>query len=232
MWQIILYAIYAILAVIGAILGYQLVKLGWEALRQKLRGKRIAVLGEHAVGKTKLIEFLTTGTFSPEYIETAEPTKEAGRKFQLRDLELKIDDIIDFSGGEEWYPLWEQQFKKADIVFYLFKANEYFSGNKQTQNRVHQDLGQIDIWFRENKNHNPIYFLVGTHCDLIPGYSENASKSNARARFNEELLKYPIAKELKLHVDATRIKLGSTLNPENAEELVYRLFHQIEIIMR
>ncbi len=233
MWQYILYAILAALGIWGVT---KLIKISWEVLRKLLYGKRIVILGAHAVGKTHLIQFLTKETIPLEYELTIDPTREKGRKlkvsdqtFKLSDLDLKIDDIIDFSGGEDWYPLWKEQFDKADIVFYLFKANDYFSGEKSTQNRVHQDLGQIDIWFKENMSHKPVYFLVGTHCDFISGYLEIPLKN--RASFSDKLIQTAAARNLKLHVDAPRILLGSMEDLQNTEELVYRLFYQIEEII-
>ena len=230
MWQYILYAILAALGIWGVT---ELIKISWDVLRKFLYGKRIAILGARAVGKTHLIQFLTKGTIPLEYEVTIDPTREKGRKLdqtiKLADLNLKIDDMIDFSGGEDWYPLWKEQFDKADIVFYLFKANDYFGGDKSTQDRVHQDLGQIDIWFNENKHHKPTYFLVGTHCDFISGYVEIPLKN--RAGFSDKLIQTAAARNLKLHVDAPKIILGSMEDIQNTEELAFRLFYRIEKII-
>ena len=59
-----------------------------------IKGYKLAVLGARRVGKTVLIEFLTKGTLSKEYVKTARPQKTDSRRFKLKNLDLKIKESI------------------------------------------------------------------------------------------------------------------------------------------
>lgn len=177
---------------IGIIAAYSLIKVAWDKLPILLSGKRIAVLGEREVGKTHLIRFLSTGTIPMDYEATLDPKKAKGRKFNLRELNLVLKDMLDMSGAEHAYKVWKQEFDKADIVFYLFRADRFFRGNQRTQTRVEKDLAQIQLWFDEQQAKRPTLFLIGTHCDLMSEYKQ--INPNQRADFNDKLLSMDVAK--------------------------------------
>jgi hypothetical protein len=95
------------------------VALKWDDIVAALRGKRLAVLGARGVGKTHLIEFLTKGLIPTEYTQTVAPTKTASRRFELKDLDLKIKETIDVPGDKSAYAVWKKLHDEAHVVFYL-----------------------------------------------------------------------------------------------------------------
>ena len=114
-----------------------------DAIIKVLKWKRLAVLGDNKVGKTVLINFLTKGVFSKEYVRTMYAKDTEANDFKLEDLELKINESIDVPGDDDYYPDWEGIFKKADIVLYLLRTDKLMEGHKPTEDRVKKDMGKL-----------------------------------------------------------------------------------------
>src|SRR5262249_21203756 len=75
----------------------------WDDIVVALKGKKLAVLGARGVGKTHLITFLSSGSIPAEYKQTIAPQKASSRRFQLKDLDLKMKDTLDVSGDKAAY---------------------------------------------------------------------------------------------------------------------------------
>ena len=175
-----------VVATVGA--GVTVAALNWDKIFIALKGKKLAVLGEKRVGKTSLIKFLTTGSISREY----DPTDYArevttGHRFQLRELDLAIKNLKDLSGGQDKYRSWKSAFNDADIVLYLLRVDKLMAGDKSTEVRVREDMGQIRRWLRdqpspygsERKNwwYIAIAPVIGIGRRLSRRWQRNKSKS-------------------------------------------------------
>jgi GTPase SAR1 family protein len=124
------------------------------------------------VGKTCLVDFLTTGSI-PEpkkYKPDLYVRKVPGRRFQLRELKLNIPPLKQLPGFSEGYSVWKEAVSEADIVLYLLRVDQLMASHKPTENRVQKDIRQIKKWLdkleEEDKRKKYPLFIIGTHCDL------------------------------------------------------------------
>ena len=177
-------------AAVGAIVG---------VIIEALEGKRLAVLGERGVGKTVLINFLTKGTLSKDYIQTLDLEETASNDFKLKELKLRIKESEDVPGHIDFYAQWEDVFQNADIVMYLLRSDKLMEGDKYTEERVKRDIGQIGEWLKENPKKFPL-FIIGTHCDLTTPDLTKLSE-NKRGYYEDKLRRMPVLQEnpKKLH---------------------------------
>ena len=136
-----------VVAAVGA--GVTVAALNWDKIIVALKGKKLAVLGEKRVGKTRLIKFLTTGSIPREYDPTDYARGVTGHRFQLRELDLVIQNLKDVPGDKSKYASWKSAFNDADIVLYLLRVDQLMAGNKRTEVRVREDMGQIKRWLEE-----------------------------------------------------------------------------------
>ena len=165
-------------------------------LDEKVKGKKFAVLGERSTGKTALINFLTKGTFSTENTQTLIAEKTESNRLELKDLELEIEESKDVPGSEDFYGEWESITKKADVVLYLLRVDELMAGNKQTEERVKRDMGQIGKWMKETPKEFPL-FIIGTHCDLTDPDLTKLPK-NKKGYYEDKLRGMSIFREIVL----------------------------------
>ena len=201
--------------------------LAWDKIQIALRGQRLAVLGARGVGKTHLIKFLTTGSIPLEYKQTLAPGKIDAKRLQLRDLDLKVKDMLDVSGDKAAYGDWKEQHDQADIVFYLLRADKLISKDPATESRVRADLTHIGSWLT-GKHPRPKFFIVGTHCDLDNEFANFSDKNfgDYRDRFQ----RLPVISELVAHGGGSqqaKVVLGSMKTVEGTEALVYQIFRQV-----
>lgn len=201
------------------------VKLNWDDLLIKLSGKKVAVIGQRAVGKTHLITFLSTGSIPTEYEQTLEATKSKQRRFQLQGLDLKLKPMIDVSGAKDAYKVWKKCVEESDIVLYLFRADLLYKDDEATQTRVIDDIHQIKQWIK-NKKHSRRFFIIGTHCDLIPEYA--ALNKNTKGDFKDSIAKLDVVKEINQLVPSEEMFLAAMNDQKGTEELIYKVFYQIQ----
>jgi GTPase SAR1 family protein len=189
-WRVIATGLSAVVVVVGT----KLIVDHWEKVQKKLKGKKIAVLGPRASGKTTLIKFLLKGELSKEYVQTAKPEKFRGKKVNLQDLELKIQDTTDVPGDILHHNAWERLYQEADVVFYLTNAHLVHDRVQDYERVVRGDMRHIGEWFGDRKDNPPRFLLVATHCDLIPEYASLADAR--RADFTDAFWKTPVMQEL------------------------------------
>ena len=147
--------------------------LGWNELVFKLKGKRLAILGEREVGKTVLTQFMTTGTVPSDYKETVAPEATSRNHLKLIDLALVVHRSFDVGGGKANYGEWRRGHDEADLVFYLLRADRLGAGRKETLDRVINDLTHIKGWREARQKAGqsvPTLVIIGTHCDLDPAF--------------------------------------------------------------
>ncbi len=206
---IIIYAIVA--GVVGFCGG-----CGIAILKEKIGGKKIVLLGPRTAGKTTLSEYLSTGYIHSKYKQTVQGVTKKGRLIAIKELKLKISKIEDVPGAREYYRQWKDAFEKSDIVLYLFRADEIWERKAETEKRIYSDLEHISKWIKEN-NDGKLYLLVGTHCDLIPGFS---------AEFYDKLIAMPAIKKFRLRMaNSNDIIFGNMVTVESTEILTYYILN-------
>lgn len=192
-------------------------------LRKRFKGKRIAVLGESSVGKTTFINFLTKGeipldkkaTLNAETL-SQEPT------IKLEELNFKLDDITDFPGNKDAYLYWKTNHNNADMVYYLLMADKLMDNNLETINRVKGDIQHICDWRKEltaSGKEVPAIFILGTHCDLDPVFSNSNPEE-----YEQEFRQHPIIKEIHHRTGAEKIFTGSMKDNDLTRQLVSKIF--------
>lgn len=204
------------------------VALNWDKIVIALQGNRLAVLGARGVGKTHLIKFLTTGSIPAEYKQTIRPEKASSRRFQLRDLNLKVKDTRDLSGSDDAYAEWKNLHNEADIVLYLLRVDKVMSGDTQTEARVRKDMKHIGAWLKE-RTQRPHFFIIGTHCDLTDPDLTKLPEDKV-GEYVDRVRRLPIIKEAVLRgggAQNTKVVLGSMKSLPETEALVYRLFMEV-----
>jgi len=202
----------------------------WHKIVITWRGKRLAVLGARGVGKTHILNFLTSGSIPVEYKQTLAPEKYPARRFQLKELDLKFTDTHDVSGADEAYAEWKQLHDKSDIVFYLLRADRLLAGDTNVEARVKNDLLHIGQWLKARESSRPKFFIVGTHCDFdceFAGLTVNTSGD-----YLDKFRKLPIMQHLVLlggGSDKVKVVAGSMKTVQYTEALVYQIFKQVAL---
>lgn len=203
------------------------IALKWDSILVALKGKKVAVLGARGVGKTHLVKFLTTGSIPAEYKQTVAPEKSSARRFQLKELDLKIKDTLDVSGDKAAYGEWKELHDEADMVFYLLRADRLIEGDPDTEARVSDDLRHIGSWL-EGRKARPRFFIIGTHCDFD---TEFLSLSPDKVGdYADKFCKLPIVTELVARAGGSqqaKVVLGSLKSVRDSEALVYQVFMQV-----
>jgi GTPase SAR1 family protein len=85
--------------------------VNWNNVVIYFKGKRIAILGERAVGKTTLATFLSSGSIPEKYEQTLETRTVNARRFQLNELDLKVRQTRDVSGSKDAYSEWKKSIR-------------------------------------------------------------------------------------------------------------------------
>jgi hypothetical protein len=199
----------------------------WDNIVVALKGKRLAVLGERGVGKTHLISFLTSGSIPAEYRQTVAPEKVSARRFQLRDLDLKVKDTLDVSGDKAAYAEWKELHDQADMVFYLLRADALIAGDPVVETRVRDDLRHIGSWL-EARSSRPSFFIIGTHCDLDSEFA--GLSADTIGDYVDKFRRLLVVTELVARAGGAhqaKVVLGSMKTIQDTEALVYQIFMQV-----
>ena len=202
-------------------------------LKSHLKGKTLAVLGEQKVGKTCLLDFLTTGSIPKKYKADHYAREVPGRRFQLRKLKLNIPPLKHLPGFKEQYAIWKEVVTEADIVLYLLRVDQLMAGHKPTEDRVQKDMRQIKKWLDElEKNGIPKkypLFVIGTYCDRTDP-DLTALPADQTGDYVNKIRDMPIFQKIELlggGGSKVRFVFGSLKTPDTTEDLVYQLFYQI-----
>lgn len=213
----------------------------WDQIVIALKGKQLAVLGARGVGKTHLITFLTSGSIPSEYKQTVTPGKASSRRFQLKDLDLKIKDLLDVAGSKDAYGEWNKlvlgqsagpkgsppKAEPADVIFYLLRADRIIAGDAVVEARVRDDLRHIGSWL-EDLPSRPLFFIIGTHCDFDADFAN--LPADKLGDYVDRFRKLPIVAELVAWGGGSQrvqVVLGSMKTLEATEALVYQTFMQV-----
>jgi GTPase SAR1 family protein len=134
--------------------------LNWDEIVCRLRGKKVAILGGQAVGKTTLCDFLSKGSI-PEKYEQTSLDRTCGRYFKLEELNLKIylKSSWDVGGGDKSRPesllqYWKKIVDQSEIVFYLVNVYVLLNPDLPLENfEMHEDyLSRVRRGLRDISN--------------------------------------------------------------------------------
>lgn len=218
--------IFIVLAVVAALVGTT-ITVKWDKIVITLRGKQLAVLGARGVGKTHLVKFLTTGSIPVEYKQTVAPEKTSSNRFFLKDLDLKVKDTLDLSGDKAAYAEWKDLHDKADVVFYLLRADRLIAGDHVVEGRVRDDVRHIGEWL-DARNPRPSFFIIGTHCDFDAEFQ--STSTDKIGDYVDKFRQLPIVSKLIAQAGGTqqaKVVLGSMKTVQDTEALVYQVFMQV-----
>ena len=200
----------------------------WDDILIALKGKRLAVLGARGVGKTHLIKFLSSGSIPAEYKQTVAPEKASSRRFELKELNLKVKDTLDISGAKDAYAEWKKLHDNADVVFYLLRADRLIAGDREVEVRARDDLKHISDWLKARAP-RPDFFIIGTHCDFDLEFAKLSD--NKIGDYVDKFRKLSIMTELVARgggTQQTKVVLGSMKTLQGTEALVYQIFMQVK----
>lgn len=217
-----------IISIIIIIIGGSL--LNWNRILINFTGKRVAILGQRVTGKTHLATFLSKGSVPEKYEATMGSTKTQSRRFQLKDLDLKIKESCDVSGDNsaQNHHEWKTLYNHADVVFYLLRADKLIAGDKKVEDRVRGDFRHIGDW-RNERQIKPIFYIVGTFCDLDPVFSKVSE--NTQGEYLDRFRRLPVIMDLvALGGGGSQVKVvvGSMKTLQLTEQLVYRIFKELQ----
>lgn len=200
----------------------------WDKIVIALRGKRLAVLGERGVGKTTLIQFLTTGTIPEEYEQTTNPEQTDARRFKLKNLSLNIKKSLDVSGDKTEYDKWKLVIEDSDIVLYLLRVDKLMKGDKHTKGRIQEDMNQISRWLEKNKKKFPL-FIIGTHCDRTDPDFTKLPKDEI-GDYVDRVRRMPSFKHIERigrKTNNVSVVLGSLKTIRDTERLIFRFLSEV-----
>ncbi|TFG16459.1 MAG: GTP-binding protein [Promethearchaeota archaeon] len=124
-------------------------------------GYKLCILGEGSVGKTTLVERLTTGKFNPITKMTI------GIDFSMVNVDLEVEpekkvnidlQVWDLGGQDRFRFILPSYIQGADGGLLLYDVN-WFPSEKNLPD-------WIDLWYNNTKPGIPIY-LVGTKLDMV-----------------------------------------------------------------
>jgi hypothetical protein len=196
----------------------------WDEIVIALKGKRFAILGERAVGKTCLQTFLTTGKLPEIYIQTLAPRKTASRRVKIEELDLAVKEGFDVSGDEVARGEWKVLVDQSEVVLYLLRADHLMTGNTRVEDRVRSDLRHIGGWIDARPRH-PCFLIVGTHCDLDSNFDPDRL-----AAYVDAFRRLLVVKELISLAGgetSAKVVLGSLKTEESTEILVYAILQYL-----
>jgi uncharacterized protein (DUF697 family) len=213
--------------------------INWEKLILVWKSKSVIALGEEGAGKTTLSQFLQKGSIDGKYMRTTAPQKLEGRQFQLKNLNLKIKQILDFPGsniavGGAWkdsvVESWNDN-PDANLVLYLVRAHFLKRQNRQTIHRVENDLKHIGHWLSLVRRKPACFFIVVTHCDLDQDYRDFKEQERL-GEYEDAFRKIPVIMNGVLACggwNRVKIAVGSLKTEESAAELVVQIFSQLPL---
>lgn len=207
-----------------------------DELIKRFSGKKIAIIGERCTGKTKMWDFLSSGTISSQYIQTQTPERVNIKAFPLKDLNLKLKEIqTDVPGGWDFLESWINLAKESDYVFYLFRLPCFYHSKDcksicPFKNLVHCG-GKMDYLKKFELAINKINnekladrtILVGTFSDYVDDYvklEKEGKGGNFYERFIRSIDNYRMINILK----EFKIVLGSLKDSESTQKLVVSIF--------
>jgi hypothetical protein len=137
---------------------------------QKLGGNRVAILGDHKVGKSTLLTTLARPTRNKAISALADT---GGGVFTLEvgDTMVTFDVPVDLPAANPVTSVeWKNAIEQADHVWYLFRADRVAQRDKRELATIAAHVHFIAKW--QSKTHPAKVMLIGTWADADSGWAE------------------------------------------------------------
>jgi hypothetical protein len=209
------------------------------ALRSGRKGTKLAIVGPPASGKTVVHVFLGTGVLITEYVQTQGAVKydratlelEAVQRYNENPIKLSLSDRIDVSGDYRTHSYaWKNALNDAFLVLFMFDMSQFVADSHAGAVYRRTVIDGCDFAGGLIANSDTKVILVGTHCDLIPGWNPTSKGSNEVSRlfwgdYTTD------ANDARTHLARNTVKdaevvWGSLKDQECAESLLYDTFVQ------
>lgn len=204
------------------------VACNWDNITYALKGKKIAVLGARAVGKTTLLKYMEKGILIERYKQTLDKQEVERTRVKLGDLDILLKKTNDVSGAKDAYGAWKKLFDESNLIFYIVRTDRLLKHDSTTEKRAEDDLRQIQSWIKECKSTKQ-FFIVGNHWDSDPEFKNLTS--DQMGDYVDRFRALPVVKKMtQLAGGAATVKvaLGSLATEKDADTLMTTIFLQVE----
>ncbi len=200
----------------------------YEDIIYFLKGKKIAVLGARAVGKTTLLKYLEKGILIERYKQTLDKEEVERTRVKLGDLDIHLRKTDDVSGDIAAYGAWKNLFDASDLIFYIVRTDKLLKRDRATEKRCEEDLKQIQGWIKESKRRKQ-FFIVGNHWSSDPEFKSLGA--DQMGNYIDRFRALPVVKtmtQLAGGAATVKVALGSLATEGDADVLITRIFKQVE----
>lgn len=187
---------------------------------KKLADNRVAILGDHKVGKSTLLATLSRPSRSKE-LSTL--TDRGGGEFTLEvgGKMVTFDVPADLPGANPLTsPDWKPAIQNANHVWYVFRADRVAKGDHRDLATIDAHLHFIEKW--RSKSHPPKVMLIGTWADADPGWSEDTG------RFIRRVSETHTIKLARIKMGNAPLVVGSLSTEASARELERQIRKRLE----
>jgi hypothetical protein len=215
----------------------------WTGTIVLFGGKKIALLGQQATGKTRLLEYILESKLPDvnDYHATITNKRFNSSRDKLGNgHRVRIKAGTDVGGTAAHRDAhWQKLCIDADVIGYLVRADVLLNSNAPAhmahRNRINIDTDLLAGWLKilwgkkffyssesekSEQRLKKVFLYIATHADLVPQYEEQLASGSMAIHdqlyesFAEESLKKMVP-----FVETTRFVLGTTANREGAEML-------------
>lgn len=213
-------------------------KISQSLLRSKAnrKGKKLAIVGPMASGKTVVHTFLATGVLLSEYsptlgVEKREPTKVEIEKItdvtEHNPIKLFLAERLDVTGDFKAVPdAWRKALSDTFFVVFLFDMKKFLDEGPDGKEYRRLVVDGCDFAGGLITHQDAKVVFAGTHCDQIADWSLTQQGAN---KINQRFWKYDEAQEAATHlaketIEDANVVVGSLAGERNATEFLYSIF--------
>jgi hypothetical protein len=229
-------------SVVGLLYGlHRTVVANIAALRKKSKGTKIAIVGPPTSGKTVIYRFLGTGVVVREYIPTEAAVRVSATTVELAAAQSAIDNnpillnltnTIDVSGDYKQHSYaWKNALTDAFLVLFVFDVSKFIVDGPEGAAYRRTVVDGCDFAGGLIGHNDAKVVMVGTHCDLIAGWTASPKGSNMVNRIFWGDYKVD-ADDARTHlakntVEDAEVFFGSLVDEPSAKDLLYQTFQAL-----
>jgi len=208
------FIIWGVVAGVSAIASAIFTVSFWDEILIIFKGKRIAILGDKATGKTTLHNFLTNGELKGG--SGIEKTKSNALK--LKDLEFYFSSSTDIAGSADFVNVWKDIIQKSDFTFYMVNSEKVFYNDTSYIKLIEMQLSMIGRYYKEASRTDKVCILC-VFSDKVNNFIDNKTEFELQIK--------SLIERASMQVKCY-IFVGSLYNQEYKEDLVYNLLTTIK----
>lgn len=185
-------------------------------VRNKLSGKRVAILGRQEVGKSTLLYMLRDNKLPDQVIRTTDPIP--GGEFEMklgwrRPARFSVPKDLPGWAAPTWR-VWEEAFASADMVLYLFRSDKLIEDDIAETGLVKEHLDMLVGWNSAVATRKARkILLMGIWADQSEFYSTDP------AGFLEQLRNVTVLQAPAVKLNAN-VLCGSLASDDDAKRLI------------